>query len=511
MENHFLDLINGGKMKEAVELISTLEPLDTNGMIRQKLLRLLNQQMGFQSHTETTSGQDTLRMMRSRRLGNLDPASVYTAFETYLLSQICNTLITLDAQSGSFQPSLAHSWECSEDHKMWVFYLRKGVRFHHGRTMTSADVQATWQRLQEVKSPTLWLYRDIEHTELDGDYCIRFYLHRPNRFFLHLFSCIPMTILPYDIDSSKQLIGTGPFQISEQHNEVLVLRAFDNYYGLRPLLDQVYIWFVPDLGSQDRYYELQGTERLKMSLDEEATKDIDYPALGCQYLLFNFQKPGIHHHPNFRQALRIVYDSAALVAELGGNLITPASSFLPWKSAQQHWSEASLDHARDLLDSSGYQGEPLLLSCTINKDMRVAHWIQQRGAAIGLHIELAASIDNLQPEETTFADLIMAEEILEQDWQYGMIHYFKTLSNQFNVCMSSDHMDLLDDKLDRFTQLDEPDRITLLDEAEELLRSNCWILHGAHVNKRAQLNQSLSGLQTSDFGFMDISKIWIKP
>ena len=223
---------------------------------------------------------------------------------------------------------------------------------------------------------------------------------------------------------------------------------------------------------------------MKKSANDETPTDIDYPALGCQYLLFNFQKPGVHHHPHFRQALRMVYDSAALVAELGENLIRPASSFLPWRSVQQHWSEASLDHAHPLLDSSGYQGETLILSCTANKDMRVAHWIQQRAAAIGLHIEIAASIDNLQPEETSFADLIMAEEILEQDWQYGMIHYFKTSSNQFNACMSPEQTSILDDKLEPFAQLDEPDRISLLNEAEDILRRNCWILHGAHVNKR---------------------------
>ncbi|MFS0869178.1 ABC transporter substrate-binding protein [Paenibacillus xylanilyticus] len=510
LEERFLSLMERGKMKEAVEFIGTLNTLDNNEAIRQRLLSLLNKQMGFHSHTETNSGQDVLRMMRSRRMGNLDPASVYTAFETYLLGQIGSTLITFDAINETFQPSLAHMWECSEDHKVWIFYLRKGVRFHHGRTMTSQDVQATWQRLHDVKSPSIWLYRDIEHVELAGDYCIRFCLSRPNRFLLHLFSSIPMTILPFDIDHSKQLIGTGPFQVSEQSEDVLVLRAFDNYYGIRPHLDQVYIWFLPDLGTQDRYYELQGTDRLKMSSDYEKTKDIDYPALGCQYLLFNFQKSGIHHHPHFRHAMRIVYDSAALVTELGGSLITPASSFLPWISAGQHWTEAALDHAHELLNSSGYQGETILLSCTANKDRNVADWLQQRGAAIGLHIEIVASSDNLQPEETTFADLILAEEILEQDWQYGMIHYFKTLSNQFNTCMSIEQQSVLDQKLEHFLQLNDQDRVALLYEAEEELRTNYWILHGAHLNKRAQLNQSLFGLQTSDFGFMDISKIWIK-
>lgn len=143
----------------------------------------LHEQMGFRSYTETASGQDTLRMLRSRQLGDLDPASVYTAFETYLLGQICNTLITYNAHTDTFLPALAHTWESNKDHKEWVFYLRKGVRFHDGRVMTSHDVQASLMRLFDTNCSSLWLYRDIKRTEVKGDYCIRFILHRANRFF----------------------------------------------------------------------------------------------------------------------------------------------------------------------------------------------------------------------------------------------------------------------------------------------------------------------------------------
>ena len=86
----------------------------------------LHEQMGFRSYTETASGQDTLRMLRSRQLGDLDPASVYTAFETYLLSQIYSTLITYDAHTDTFLPALAHTWESSKDHREWVFICEKG-------------------------------------------------------------------------------------------------------------------------------------------------------------------------------------------------------------------------------------------------------------------------------------------------------------------------------------------------------------------------------------------------
>ncbi|MDN8589252.1 ABC transporter substrate-binding protein [Paenibacillus sp. 11B] len=507
LENHLRELIGRGKIKEAIELISTI---DIHKTLQEQLLRSLNKHMGFHSHAETASGQDVLRMMRSRRQGNLDPAFVYTAFETYLLGQVGNTLVTYDAKSNSFQPDLAHMWECSEDHTVWIFYLRKGVRFHHGRVMTSKDVQATLQRLHDVHSPSIWLYRDIERAEITGDYCIRFELSRPNRFFLHLFSCIRMTILPYDMGVSERLIGTGPFQITKMNEDVLELGAFEAYYGIRPHLDQVHIWFVPDLGPNDRYYELPGTSRLKLPSTDFNTNSINYPALGCQYMLFNFRKEGIHHHPKFRQALRMVYDSVALVKDLGGNRITPAGSFLPWKSEILDWTESSLEHTCELLHSSGYQGETIALSYTLNKDSKAAEWLQRRAQVIGLRLAMCPCEDNIHFGETMNAELIMAEEILEGDWQYGMIHFFKNLSNHFHMCMTPDLQSILDQKLDQFAQLPSIERAELLDEAEEMLRENNWILHGCHMNKRAQLDQSIFGMQTAEFGYMDISQLWIK-
>ncbi|UOK60723.1 hypothetical protein MT997_18590 [Paenibacillus sp. OVF10] len=123
---------------------------------------------------------------------------------------------------------------------------------------------------------------------------------------------------------------------------------------------------------------------------------------------------------------------------------------------------------------------------------------------------MQAVVDYFNSEETTNAQLILAEEILEEDWQYGMIHFFKNLSNHFHICMSPAFQSLLDDKLDHFAKLHRAERTALLDEAEALLRDHCWILHGCHMNKQAELDQSIFGMQTAEFGYMDISKLWIK-
>ena len=37
----------------------------------------------------------------------------------------------------TLRPALAESWEPNEDLTSWIFHLRKGVKFHHGKTLTA--------------------------------------------------------------------------------------------------------------------------------------------------------------------------------------------------------------------------------------------------------------------------------------------------------------------------------------------------------------------------------------
>src|SRR5205823_2905257 len=65
--------------------------------------------------------------------------------------QVCDTLVTYD---DSLNPvaRLAESWELSTDNTRIKLNLRKGVQFHSGRELTSADVEYNIMRVRDPKN-----------------------------------------------------------------------------------------------------------------------------------------------------------------------------------------------------------------------------------------------------------------------------------------------------------------------------------------------------------------------
>jgi SgrR family transcriptional regulator len=58
-------------------------------------------------------------------------------------------------------------------------------------------------------------------------------------------------ILPAEWESLNNFaslpIGTGPYSVSRNNSNQLKIRAFDDYFGYRALIDEVNVWVLPDL------------------------------------------------------------------------------------------------------------------------------------------------------------------------------------------------------------------------------------------------------------------------
>src|SRR5271166_5525150 len=80
-------------------------------------------------------------------------------------------------------PDLAHSWEIAKDGKTYTFFLRKGVQFHDGAELTSADIKATFDRIARpppgILIPRSILFATVSEIATPDKYTVQFKLSEP--------------------------------------------------------------------------------------------------------------------------------------------------------------------------------------------------------------------------------------------------------------------------------------------------------------------------------------------
>ena len=84
----------------------------------------------------------------------------------YIIRQIYHTLVEMNKES-EFTPSLAESWECSEDGKVWTVHLRDDVYWQRGNELfgdelvqvTADDVKFSYEYYLDPDNgiPTWWI------------------------------------------------------------------------------------------------------------------------------------------------------------------------------------------------------------------------------------------------------------------------------------------------------------------------------------------------------------------
>jgi peptide/nickel transport system substrate-binding protein len=303
---------------------------------------------------------------------NLDPRIGTDAFSAHLDGLMFSSLVAHDEHM-DIVPDLAERWESTNGLK-YVFHLRRGVKFHDGRALTSADVKFTFDSIMTgaVKTAKRGAFRMVSSVEAPDADTVVFHLREPFASFLWNLTRPGVGIVPQGSgpETAQHPNGTGPFRfVSMKTDEEIVLARNPEYFGdatATGTIERIRFRIVPDAivralelrkGSADA--EINSlTPDMVATLGKEPGIVADVqPGTPLTYVAFNFDDPALAHR-EVRQALAYATDRAAIIHYLLRGQSRAASSLLP----PNHWAfdpnvrQYDFDPARaeQLLDAAGF-------------------------------------------------------------------------------------------------------------------------------------------------------------
>ncbi|MGX8941113.1 HTH-type transcriptional regulator SgrR [Symbiopectobacterium sp. Eva_TO] len=259
------DLLEQDRVEQLIQLIGDKET------VRQMLLSHLGRRF--------RQGKHLLRVLYYRPLRNLLPSSALRRSEMHIVRQIFCGLTKINEENGEIAPDLAHHWQQITPHR-WRFYLRPAIRFHDGRELVMKDVIASVMRLTSQA-----LFSHITRVTSPIPFVIDVELSEPDGWLPWLLGSAHAMILPHDwqtqADFARHPVGTGPYAVEKNSDSQLKIKAFDDYFGYRALIDEVNIWVLPDASEElPVSIQVQSNTSTRDELESRMEE-------GCYFLLFD--------------------------------------------------------------------------------------------------------------------------------------------------------------------------------------------------------------------------------
>jgi peptide/nickel transport system substrate-binding protein len=200
----------------------------------------------------------TLRVAYESDVAGLDPHLSPGIQAWHVVGNLFNSLLTIDAEL-NYVPDLAESWDVLDDGKVYVFHLRKGVKFHDGTDFDAEAVRWNFQRIMdpEEKAFDAPYYSMVENVEALDAHTIKFTLKHPSMTLLPVMAAnragfLQMSPAAYKRWGKEEIrlhpVGTGAFKLGRwDQNQLIVLEKNPHYFkpGL-PYLDRVELRIMKD-------------------------------------------------------------------------------------------------------------------------------------------------------------------------------------------------------------------------------------------------------------------------
>ena len=317
--------------------------------------------------TEKKGG--TITLGTAQDFPGLDP-SLTTLFNANNLHTLLWQSLTRFDVNMDVQPDFAEKWDVV-DPKTFVFYLRKGVRFHNGREAVADDVKFSIERVKDpaTKSPYSTYVEKIDTVQVVDNYTVKLNLSKANAVQPDELTRIKIVPKEAASDFVNKPVGSGPYQFVEfVPGDHITLKRFDGYWDQpKPFPEQFIIRVAKDevaalnglkAGQFDILWQLQPPD--VKSVQDTSTLMVVSPKMSGNSLILqvdNSQAP--FDNKLARQALLYATDKVnifSLTAFEIGWLSKTNSSLVP-----THWAfnsalqerEYNIQKAKELFREAG--------------------------------------------------------------------------------------------------------------------------------------------------------------
>ncbi len=332
---------------------------------------------------DKTSASDTLVFGAASDPVILDGPLVSDGESLRVIDQIFEGLVGLKAGTTVIVPKLALSWKASPNGLIWIFKLRKNVKFQDGTPFNAAAVCANFDRWYSFPGPLqtdavtyYWntvfggfkkpaqgspgpdksLYRGCKAS---GPSSVKIILNRRSSSFLGALALTnfgiasPTALKKYQADAgsvdsdgvfhptgtfgTQHPIGTGPYMLkSWKVGDRLEITANPTYWGPKPKLKRIIFRAISDNSArlqaiqtgEIQGYDLVAPQDIATIKGNSKLKVLDRPAFNVGYVGLNQSIPPMNNIL-VRQAVAYGLDRSAVVKSFYSGRGEVADQFLP--------------------------------------------------------------------------------------------------------------------------------------------------------------------------------------
>ena len=198
----------------------------------------------------TTEVKDEIVYANFRDIRDLNPHN-YVG-ELYAQNILYEGLVKINPK-GEIVPSLAESWEISEDGKEYTFHLRKGVVFSDGEKFDANAVKANFDAIMDNKDRHGWLesIRLFNKFEVVDENTFKIYLNEP--YFPIMIELGVRFVSPKAFkngttkDEVNEYIGTRPYVLKQNTvDQEAIFEVNEKYWGEKPKVKTIRVKVIPD-------------------------------------------------------------------------------------------------------------------------------------------------------------------------------------------------------------------------------------------------------------------------